>query len=139
MDINEFEKQMPPKTKRSRLEPFRAQIFELKAKGYANWQISKFLEDNGLSVSQEAVRKFIKSREGQPIQPTENKVHLTELGAAASPPGEREKKQHPENQPPSGDDREPASSDAVRDVLNAQARENKLGQYGVKKSILKKD
>lgn len=63
MDINEFEKEMQPKGKRSRLEPFKTQIFELKAKGYANWQICKFLEANGISVSQEGLRKFIKSRE----------------------------------------------------------------------------
>ncbi|MFB0827743.1 hypothetical protein ACEU07_20925 [Chromobacterium violaceum] len=63
MDINEFEKQTPPKAKRSRLEPFRNQIFELKARGYANWQIAEYLKQNGVSVTQEAVRKYIKSRE----------------------------------------------------------------------------
>ena len=66
MDIEEFEKQERPRAKRSRLEPFQAQIFELKAKGYANWQVCQWLEANGLKVSQEAVRKFIKSREGSP-------------------------------------------------------------------------
>ena len=64
MDIEEFEKQERPRAKRSRLEPFQAQIFELKAKGYANWQVCQWLEANGLKVSQEAVRKFIKSRDG---------------------------------------------------------------------------
>jgi len=65
MDIEEFEKQVEPRAKRSRLEPFQAQIFELKAKGYANWQVCEWLAANGLKVSQEAVRKFIKSREGK--------------------------------------------------------------------------
>ena len=63
MDIEEFEKKVKPRAKRSRLEPFQAQIFELKAKGYANWQVSEWLATNGLKVSPEAVRKFIKSRE----------------------------------------------------------------------------
>ncbi|ENO90955.1 KorA protein [Thauera sp. 28] len=63
MDIEEFEKRQQPRAKRSRLEPFQAQIFELKAKGYANWQVAEWLEANGLKVSPEAVRKFIKSRE----------------------------------------------------------------------------
>ena len=66
MDIEEFEKQERPRAKRSRLEPFQAQIFELKAKGYANWQVCEWLAANGLKVSPEAVRKFIKSREGSP-------------------------------------------------------------------------
>ncbi len=59
MDIEEFEKRMKPSAKRSRLEPFRAQILELKAKGYANWQVCEWLATNGVKVSQEAVRKFI--------------------------------------------------------------------------------
>lgn len=64
MDIEEFEKRQQPRAKRSRLEPFQAQIFELKAKGYANWQVCEWLAANGLKVSPEAVRKFIKSRDG---------------------------------------------------------------------------
>jgi len=63
MDIEEFERQVQPRAKRSRLEPFKAQIFELKAKGYANWQVREWLASNGIKVTQEAVRKFIKSRE----------------------------------------------------------------------------
>ena len=64
MDIEEFEKRQQPRAKRSRLEPFQAEIFELKAKGYANWQVCEWLAANGLKVSPEAVRKFIKSRDG---------------------------------------------------------------------------
>lgn len=66
MDIEEFEKRQQPRAKRSRLEPFQAQIFELKAKGYANWQVCEWLAENGLKISQEGLRKFIKSREGNP-------------------------------------------------------------------------
>lgn len=63
MDIQEFEKLTKPKGKRSRLEPFLLPIFELKQKGYANSQISQWLAANGLKVSQESVRKFIKNKE----------------------------------------------------------------------------
>lgn len=63
MDIEEFEKQVPPKAKRSRLEPFAAQIFALKAKGYTNEQVRDWLASNSEKVSVEGVRKFIKSRE----------------------------------------------------------------------------
>lgn len=66
MDIDEFEKQVQPRAKRSKLEPFQAQIFELKAKGYANWQVCEWLAANDVKVSPEGLRKFIKSREGSP-------------------------------------------------------------------------
>lgn len=65
MDIKEFEKKMTPAAKRSKLEPFRLGIFELKNKGYANWQIGEWLAENGVKVSQEAVRKFIQSRSAE--------------------------------------------------------------------------
>lgn len=81
MDIEEFEKKVQPRAKRSRLEPFLAQIFELKAKGYANWQVCEWLAANDLKVSQEAVRKFIKSREG--------KAEWTPLSGSNLPTGQR--------------------------------------------------
>ena len=65
MNIEEFEKQTPPKAKRSKLLPFQAQIFQLKAKGYANGQVCEWLATNGLKISEEGLRKFIKSREKQ--------------------------------------------------------------------------
>lgn len=80
MDIEEFEKQVPPKAKRSRLEPFAAQIFALKAKGYTNEQVRDWLASNGEKVSVEGVRKFIKSREND--QPAATGVST---GATPSP------------------------------------------------------
>lgn len=62
MDINEFVKQVQPRAKRSRLDPFKDQIFELKARGYANWQIRDWLASNGIDVTQESVRKFVVTR-----------------------------------------------------------------------------
>jgi hypothetical protein len=63
MNIEDFEKLMPPKAKRSRLQPYLREIFQLKDKGYANWQIAEWLAHNEIKVSQETVRKFIISRE----------------------------------------------------------------------------
>ena len=65
MDIEEFAKQVQPRAKRSQLDPYREQIFTLKARGYANWQIRDWLATVGIECSQEAVRKFIKSRAEQ--------------------------------------------------------------------------
>jgi len=62
MDIEEFENQNQPRSKRSRLDPYQVEIFRLKDKGYANHQVCKWLSSNGLTVTPEAVRKFIKSR-----------------------------------------------------------------------------
>lgn len=72
MDITEFEKTTKPKAKKSKLEPFKASIFELKEKGYANWQIRDWLVSNGIKITQEGVRTFIKSRIG-----TESVVTVT--------------------------------------------------------------
>ena len=63
MDINEFVKQVRPRAKRSQLDPFKAQIFELRELGYANWQIRDWLATNGIEVTQESVRKFVITRE----------------------------------------------------------------------------
>lgn len=65
MDIEEFAKQVQPRAKRSQLDPYKEQIFTLKARGYANWQIRDWLATVGIKCSQEAVRKFIKSRAEQ--------------------------------------------------------------------------
>ncbi len=68
MDINEFVKQVKPRAKRSQLDPFKAQIFELKELGYANWQIRDWLATNGIEVTQESVRKFVVTRETADMQ-----------------------------------------------------------------------
>lgn len=61
MDINEFVKRVQPRKKRSRLIPFADQIAQLKAQGYTDLQIRGWLAENGVEVSREAVRKFIKN------------------------------------------------------------------------------
>lgn len=46
--------------KRSRLIPFADQIWTLKTQGYTDLQIRDWLAENGVEVSRETVRKFIK-------------------------------------------------------------------------------
>lgn len=62
MDIEEFQKKNKPIGRRSRLEPFREGILELKNNGYANFQIAEWLALNGINVSQQTVRQFIKTQ-----------------------------------------------------------------------------
>lgn len=113
MDIDEFEKNTQPKAKRSRLEPFQAQIFELKAKGYANWQVCEWLAANDLKISQEGVRKFIKSREGK-----EERVNVSLVEQAS-------KKPVPTTVAP-GEARKIANPAGIR---NARKREINLDDY----------
>lgn len=70
MDISEFIKQVKPRAKRSQLDPFKSQIFELRALGYANGQIRDWLGTNGIKVTQESVRKFVVTRDNAMPQPT---------------------------------------------------------------------
>lgn len=74
MDINEFIKQVRPRAKRSQLDPFKSQIFELRALGYANGQIRDWLATNGIEVTQESVRKFVVTRESASAQPTHKEM-----------------------------------------------------------------
>ncbi len=67
MDINEFIKQVKPRAKRSQLDPFKSQIFELRELGYANGQIRDWLATNGIEVTQESVRKFVVTRESADV------------------------------------------------------------------------
>lgn len=64
MDTATFKKKMKPSRKRSRLEPFRAQILELKTDGYADWQIGEWLAENGVSVTRQAVQQFVSKHMG---------------------------------------------------------------------------
>ncbi len=68
MNIDEFIKQVKPRAKRSQLDPFKDQIFQLKELGYANGQIRDWLATNGIEVTQESVRKFVVTRESANAQ-----------------------------------------------------------------------
>lgn len=63
MDIEEFTKKVQPKAKRSKLEPFLAQISELRAKGYTNGQVCEFLAANGVQISIAGLSKYTRARE----------------------------------------------------------------------------
>lgn len=94
MDINEFIKQVKPRAKRSQLEPFKSQIFELRDLGYANGQIRDWLATNGIEVTQESVRKFVLTRESANKQPAHTEKAAvfrqrdqgTSQGLLATPP-----------------------------------------------------
>lgn len=89
MDIEEFAKQVQPRAKRSQLDPYKEQIFTLKARGYANWQIRDWLATVGIKCSQEAVRKFIKSRAEQGAVDCAIQKPPTGSAPAASPQVEK--------------------------------------------------
>lgn len=118
MDIEEFEKKVQPRAKRSRLEPFQAQIFELKAKGYANWQVCEWLAANDLKVSQEAVRKFIKSREGkaEPARVASSMTYPTKAAAA------------PQVSTPKEESAAPAEED-LSHLTSRERRERRASQF----------
>jgi hypothetical protein len=94
MDISEFIKQVKPRAKRSQLDPFRSQIFELRELGYANGQIRDWLATNGIEVTQESVRKFVVTRESANAQPTHQEKSVvfrqrdqgTSQGLVVTPP-----------------------------------------------------
>ncbi|MBM2886515.1 hypothetical protein JFK97_19170 [Chromobacterium phragmitis] len=86
MEIHEFAQQATPRGKRSKMDPFASQILELKAKGYANWQIAEFLKSNDVVVTTEGVRKWlIKNSDGQhhlPVAQSEKSVGTSESTTA---------------------------------------------------------
>jgi hypothetical protein len=86
MKIDEFEKVTTPKAKRSKLAPFYSQIQELREKGYANWQVCEWLKANGVQVSEEGVRKFIKSKEGAPTVQTKSLASIVDDFKSAAVP-----------------------------------------------------
>lgn len=126
MDIEEFEKKVQPRAKRSRLEPFQAQIFELKAKGYANWQVCEWLAANDLKVSQEAVRKFIKSREGKG-EPVTARTSTTPAAKPAAAPQVSTPKEGPG--PADAAPGEARKITSPADVRKARKREVDLDDY----------
>lgn len=60
MDIEEFSKTVLPGKKKSRLNKYANEIKLLKSKSYTDDQVREWLSKNGLNVSREAVRQFVK-------------------------------------------------------------------------------
>ncbi len=59
MELEDFKRSETPAGKRSRLELFRAEILDLKAWSYADWQIQKWLKTKGIDVTRQTVQQFI--------------------------------------------------------------------------------
>lgn len=125
MDIEEFAKKHQPRAKSSKLDPYQAQIFELKSKGYANWQVCEWLAENGVKISQEAVRKFIKSR-------TEKGVSSTVLHNTEQPKTGNDKSVLHNTEPPEqGQETRPETGTlaAIDEVLDKEKRKAKEDLY----------
>lgn len=60
MDVEDFTHGVQPHHRRSRLEKFKVEIWALKREGYSDMQVRDWLSRNGITVSRENVRKFIK-------------------------------------------------------------------------------
>lgn len=110
MDIEEFIKQVQPRKKRSRLLPFAGQIKLLKEQGYTDLQVRDWLAANGVEVSREAVRKFIK------------KAPDTSTPAAATPPGPAGE-QDPARKDSPAEPGTPSQADKMRQKLKEQQKD----------------
>lgn len=129
MDIEEFEKRVKPSAKRSRLEPFRSQIFELKAKGYADWQVRDWLAENGLTVSRQAVQQFIKKGDkGQRVHAAESTEKAPRVHAVtgADTPAAAPQVSTPKE---SGQTAEPRKITNPADIRKARKREIDLSDF----------
>lgn len=129
MDIEEFEKRVKPSAKRSRLEPFRSQIFELKAKGYADWQVRDWLAENGLEVSRQAVQQFIKKGDkGQRVHATDSteKAQRVHAATGADTPAAAPQVLTPKE---SGQTAEPRKITNPADIRKARKREIDLSDF----------
>lgn len=65
MDIEEFKRLNEPKARRSRLDLFRTEIFDLRLSGYSHDQIAEWLKTKSIEVSTEAIRKYVKKHASQ--------------------------------------------------------------------------
>lgn len=97
MDIKDFEKQATPGRRRSRLDRFIDQIFELHRKGYTLVQIAQFLDANGEKVTPQTVHKFIKARQATGFAPDANAPQT--VPAVAAPASAPTPTQRPEDPP----------------------------------------
>lgn len=60
MDVEDYTRQVKPRKNGSQLLPFKKEIGDLKRMGYSDELIREWLAQNGITVSRENVRKFIK-------------------------------------------------------------------------------
>ena len=62
MDIEEFKKKTTPRAKRSKLHPFRNDIFDLRENGYSFSQIAEYLANKGIAISVVRLSRFVKEQ-----------------------------------------------------------------------------
>jgi hypothetical protein len=77
MDIEEFKKNTTPRAKRSKLQPFRNDILDLRENGYSYSQITEYLANKGINISVVRLGRFIKEQMHASVQPEvkkQNKV-----------------------------------------------------------------
>ena len=113
MDINEFVERVQPRKKRSRLIPFANQIGILKTLGYTDLQVRDWLAGNGIDVSREAVRKFIKNSE---------QVLTQQVSAMAAKPDGTQKDDVTDNSRAAIVKNKLSQADKIRDKLMEQKR-----------------
>jgi hypothetical protein len=65
VDADEFLKTATPRKKKSDIEPFYQELLKLKAKNCTLKVMKDFLNQNGVYVSEGAISKFIRRREGK--------------------------------------------------------------------------
>ncbi len=82
MDVDAFKISERPGKRSSQLEPFASGIFDLKRSGYTDDQIRQWLGLNGVLVSREAVRAFMKRRPESACPPKAKPVDIVEPGQA---------------------------------------------------------
>ena len=66
MDLNEFRQKNTPGHRRSRLDPYLAEILQLRTDGYSLSQIRVFLQARGVTTSNQNLAGFIARRAGVP-------------------------------------------------------------------------
>lgn len=90
MDIEEFVQKHQPGMRTSRLDKYAKEIKALKEKKYTDEQIREWLATNGLQISREAIRRYVKKlMDGSPSTTTAPVVTGKEpkpVEAAASAP-----------------------------------------------------
>jgi len=119
MDISEFEKRAKPRNRRSRLDPFIKEIFELHSKGFTRAQIAEFLAANGVTVTGEAVRQFM-SRRSAPVADPVPSVTPAAAPRATPAPAAQSPQPAPRTDAPGTPDLQPEAGKPLSEqILNA--------------------
>ena len=64
MKLEQFFKRIKPKNKRSKFEPYREDILQLREQGYSYPQIVEYLKSNGVKCNHSEIIKFLNRKQG---------------------------------------------------------------------------